>query len=476
MILNPRRWPFVVKVPASVALLMLIASVVVSAQVLSRLSETQARHLEALSGSYLDGVSSSLIPHLLRDDTWEVFDNLERAKALYRSLKVQGTIVTRPNRSIVASTDPARFPTEDMLPSSFGASSPAADAPWPDVVIVRRDLSFQDRPLGTIWAMIDTQHLASERRSVLWTLAGTNAVLTLILAAGGWFVVWRMLKPLRGLNARLEAGTSGKLTPFSSVEIGDPTREFGRLYAGYNAMAQAVAEREALTLKSAEEKRLASLGRLSSVIAHEINNPLGGLINAVDTIKRHGDTPSIRAVSVGLLERGLNGIREVVETTLAVYRPDRNRRDLKASDLDDLRLLVEGAAKRRQVDLEWQSDPGDLSGLPSGAVRQIILNLVLNGIEASPVGSKVIFSARTSDRALLISVGDQGGGMPPELQAALQGQTETTTSVPGIGLSVVRALVAELAGEISILSQRSEGTTVQVVLPRSPSAEIANVA
>ena len=61
--------------------------------------------------------------------------------------------------------------------------------------------------------------------------------------------------------------------------------ETGRLFRGFNRMARAVAEREALVARLADEERLASLGRLASGMAHEINNPLGGLFNAIDTLK-----------------------------------------------------------------------------------------------------------------------------------------------------------------------------------------------
>ena len=94
--------------------------------------------------------------------------------------------------------------------------------------------------------------------------------------------------------------------------------EFGRLFRGYNALVRSMKEREELGKRLAEEKRLGSLGRLASAVAHEINNPLGGLFNALSTLKSHGHLRSVRDVSLGLLERGLVGIRDVVRTTLTI--------------------------------------------------------------------------------------------------------------------------------------------------------------
>ncbi len=82
-------------------------------------------------------------------------------------------------------------------------------------------------------------------------------------------------------------------------------RDHQRPFAAFNRLASAVADREALSARLAEEERLASLGRLASGMAHEINNPLGGLFNAIDTLKRHGGDRSTRNVTLDLVERGI---------------------------------------------------------------------------------------------------------------------------------------------------------------------------
>ncbi len=74
-----REWPITIKVPLLVAALMLAISFVISNTVRSRLAQTQERNLQALSRTYVEGLSTNLLPHMLREDVWEVFDALDRA-------------------------------------------------------------------------------------------------------------------------------------------------------------------------------------------------------------------------------------------------------------------------------------------------------------------------------------------------------------------------------------------------------------
>ena len=128
-------------------------------------------------------------------------------------------------------------------------------------------------------------------------------------------------------------------------------------------------------------------------MAHEINNPLGGILNAIDTLKQHGERPEVRSRTLDLIERGLKGIRDVVRTALVTYRADTDRRDLTGTDLDDLKLLVDAGDPPQGIDVGLaNAADGDLASRAS-IVRQIVLNLLLNACSATPAGGTIAFAA-----------------------------------------------------------------------------------
>jgi signal transduction histidine kinase len=480
--LDPRRWPLAFKAPALVATFMLIVSIVMTNAVLSRLRETQERQLAAMSTIYLNGLASALIPHVLREDIWEVFDIIERGASLEGGFGRASIVVVDNKGETLAASDPRQAPVlsrqSDRDRHFRGDALLTVDSEKARA-FARRPLVYQDRGIGEIYVDYDISHLLRERSDVLRTLIATNTAIALLLAAFGYWVIRRMLGPLGTLSRHLDLSVSGPVQPIPSNEIAGSTREFRRLFIRFNAMADAVNEREAIAKELANEERLASLGRLASGMAHEINNPLGGLFNAIDTLKRHGDKPAVRATSLDLFERGLKGIRDVVRSTLAAYRADRDPRHLTSADLDDLRLLVGPEIARRALTIDWQNLLDGELPVEATAFRQVALNLLLNAIQVSPSGAKVIFASAIEGECLLLEVHDQGPGFSPEARAVLTGESNRPAPIgegTGLGLWVTRRLLQDMGGQAVIASSPLGGALVRVTIPIKTREELRDVA
>jgi signal transduction histidine kinase len=468
---NPLSWPLVLKAPLLVAVLMFAVSAIITNQVLSRLDWTQQRHLQQLTSAYLDGLSAAVTPAVVRDDVWEVFDNLDRSRTQYRSLNVNWTIVTDANGQVMAASDPVRFPTQSSMPSQSSVSPSLGEVAIDidrAVAHFSRDITYQGRTLGVIASEADIAPLLKERADVFWTLIATNLALTAVLATIGFALVWRMTRPVALLTRMFESGSKGSLAKVEGGLVAAQSREFRQLFAGYNALVEAQNEREQLSLQLAEEEKVASLGRLASGMAHEINNPLGGMFNAIESLKKHGDRSHVRSTSIRLVESGLMGIRDLVRSTLATYRVERQLRDLSAADLDDLRLLVKPEAKRRNLELQWRIEFSDDVAVPAVPIRDAALNLLLNACHVSQEGGCVGFRSRLIEDHIVLDVSDSGGGLPDHIKEYLN--RPGAGSVPldrrsGLGLWIVKRLCDEMGARLEVISTDSTGTTLRFSVP-----------
>lgn len=463
-------WPITLKVPLVVMLLMLAIGVAISNTVLSRLTQTQERHLQTLSRAYLDGLSASLQPQILHEDVWEVFDTVQRAHASFAGLHPLNTVVLNAVNRVIAASNPHDFPTgQQISPQTLNGLVDDGTVLLDEARRTARMLNVvttQGQPVGSIYAELDISALLVERREVLWELILTNGAVLVLLMAAGYWAVRRMVEPVRVLGAYLERGTDRGMEIIPDWQLRSATKEFSRLFKRYNAMARAANERLELTERLAEEERLASLGRLASGMAHEINNPLGGLFNALDALKRYGHRDEVRHASIRLLERGLAGIRDAVRATLMTYRKPGEKRVLQFQDLEDLRHLIQPALRQRGLALDWHNDAEGVCALSAALVRDAALNLLLNACAASPEGSTVSFGAQRIGGSLEINVCDKGTGLPQIYRHLLQndGPVSELPKAGGLGLWMVRRLLDELRGRAEV-DATSDGTVIRLIFP-----------
>ena len=472
--------PVTVSVPIVVVLLMVFVSVGASQLVLSRLVSTQERQLRDLASAYLDGLEAALVDPVLRRDSWEVFDTLDRARTVYAAIKPNETIVADAENVILASSEPRAAPIGTTLVAAGPDTSGIVLVEAAHLAILDRVLAVEGRTIGRIHAKVDISPLLAERREVLWFLVASNAALTFCLAVLGWFTVRRMVAPMKVLLEHISTAADGAVAPIAQRLVNRQGPEWARLFRRFNRMAEAVSEREMLLARVADEERLASLGKLASSVAHEINNPLGGILNAVDTIRVHGDDPRVRSSAVDLIDRGLRGMRDVVRSILTSYKEDRDSRDLLHADLDDLLVLMRPEIRRKQIALEWSNKLPPQTPINASAIRQVVLNLLLNACKATPPAGKLSLMAKRTTRALEIEVADAGPGIPSHVAEFLANDDPSASRLAssGLGLWVTKRIVRELGGTVIAGKSPHGGARFRVVVPLNVDAEreVENVA
>ncbi|MFD0981219.1 sensor histidine kinase [Tropicimonas aquimaris] len=447
---------------------MVLFGLVASQQVLSTLGRLQDARLREYARLHLDGLAVALGPFVLHKDVWEVYDTLDRARANASGERILFTVVADERGRVLAATDPLRAPVDSAAAVYSDNSVPVDEvtsSKGTKVVRVAEPLSVQGREVGQIMTELDVTDLVDQRRTATLALLAGNALATLILVVAGYAVVARMLKPVE-LLARHMGESGGAPQPIPEDSIPRSESPLSKLLWNFNEMAGAIDARAEAERRLAERERFVSLGRLSSSLAHEINNPLGGLLNATDTIRTYSERPDVVRKSADLLDRGLRHLSEVSRAILEENRLDRSGQPLSQTDFDDLRLLFEPETQRCRLELGWTVDAGDetLAGFPSAAVRQIALNLLLNAASAAPTGGKVALSVQSRDDGLMLEVIDDGPGLSETARSRLL-SPDPVAPGGGVGLRLVRDLVAGMGGAITY--DRSTGRTeIAVSLPR----------
>lgn len=172
----------------------------------------------------------------------------------------------------------------------------------------------------------------------------------------------------------------------------------------------------------------------------------------------------VRRTSLGLLRRGLHGIRDVVRATLVTYKGGSDPTLLSHRDVEDLRFLVHHQTSSRNLDLDWRNELTGTVRVDGSAIRQAALNLLLNACATSPPNGCVRFHVEVEDGALTITIADQGPGMPVQFSELLN-QAARDMPPPqgstGLGVWTAARLVAQLGGSIRAAS-RTSGTEIVI--------------
>ncbi len=221
-------------------------------------------------------------------------------------------------------------------------------------------------------------------------------------------------------------------------------------------------------------EKMASLGILTSGIAHEVNNPLGGMLNCVKSMRENPADRELVERYLPLLDKGLRQIETIMRQLLNFGRmePLHIRRV-------DVRTLVEECAmllSYKLKDIELTTAIEVLGGymLDAEALKQIIINIGLNAIQAMPTGGRLSISCREEADHLVLIFLDTGMGISEENLPYIFDPFFTTKGVgggTGLGLAVTYSLVQRMNGRISIDSKAGHGTTFTIAIPVGSNAQ-----
>lgn len=388
---------------------------------------------------------------------------------------------------------------------AMGAAAPIGRPgmePWGGAWFVKRPVTLRQSPVSSVLPLF------------LLTLLGvTLLVLTLLRRM--------VLEPIGALSGAAARLASGDLS--ARIDLpGERTDELGALAEGFNAMAfrvqrqradlEEAVERATGRARSAEaaamtQRRLAATGELAAGIAHELNNPLGGLLNAVEALRREDLPVERRERYLDLVQGGLERMGETVGRLLRLSPRSARIEDVDVvRPLSDAMGLVAHRAEAMGVTIRVSLSGGD--GLPVAGLRaagegaglpmvrgssndlgQAFLNLAVNALDAiesaredgtaRPGGGAVdvavgTFTDPDLGPALRVVFEDDGPGMGAEVAARAADPFFTTKGQgkgSGLGLAIVHNVVAAHGGSVLLDGRPGRGLRVEIILPAAASEE-----
>lgn len=215
--------------------------------------------------------------------------------------------------------------------------------------------------------------------------------------------------------------------------------------------------------------RLSALGELSAGLAHEIRNPLGSIEGALQILRRE-DLPSETKTEFSTLaQKEIDRLKGLVLDFLEFARPQQPHQE--PADINELLKAVQRlsseSAKMAGVSIRLKSaDDLPLASLDPEQMKQVLLNLVLNAIQAMPQGGEVLLSALKRDDVIVVEVRDQGVGVDPShLERIFDPFFTTRAKGTGLGLSIAYRIVSQHGGHIAAVPNPDRGMTFTVTLP-----------
>src|SRR5437868_10022019 len=333
---------------------------------------------------------------------------------------------------------------------------------------------------GLLLFLMATVSLRDPERHQVLIVAGTGAVAicAAVMIALAYFIQRPMVE-LQEKIARLGDGDLDVSVKFAkrNDEIGDLGRNFNHMV---RQLRESRAEIERLhRTQMSRAEHLATLGELATGLAHEIRNPLAGIAGVIEIIGRDLPPTSPARSVLKDVRQEIARINRIVTDLLQTARPHPPK--VRKSDLnttvEHAVMLGRQQALSKATEITLRKDPS----LPelehdSDQIHQVLLNLLLNSLQAIDVNGKIAVTVELQGKNAVIEVVDNGRGIAPDhLPNIFRPFYTTKGDGTGLGLSLARRIIEDHHGRIDVTSTVGTGTTFAVVLPLQRTATPAPV-
>lgn len=291
-----------------------------------------------------------------------------------------------------------------------------------------------------------------------------------------------IISPLTQLTLLMEKVGKGEFTGKIKVKVKD---EIGRVATVFNKMINDLKDRDSEIEKAkgrlVQSEKMSAFGQMSAGIAHEVKNPLAGILGYAQMSKKKLSPDSEVLPYLDIIEKETVRCKEIVENLMRFARQEKAimaRMDINKTVKDSIRLVEHQMSISGIKVVQIYADDGIpiwLTGNPN-QIQQVMMNLMLNAQQAMDNKGTLTITTHyeAESKRVLILVSDTGAGMPEDVKNRIFEPFFTTKGVgkgTGLGLSVTIGIINDHGGIIEVESELGKGTTFQIILPCEQTGE-----
>lgn len=343
---------------------------------------------------------------------------------------------------------------------------------------------YPNRLIGwVITTQIDEKIISApfaNNRIAIWLFAATALLVTLIMTG---FAVRKISMPICNLASQLKSFADGKYEQRANTK--QSMAEIEVLSSSFNYMADTLvktqSERDKAQNMVLQDNKLASIGQMAAGIGHEINNPLNNILSFSTLISRtiSKNAADIETNTLTKLQQDIDALRsetlrasEIIKGILNFARqmpPQLETFSIKHW-LEKSISLVQQTAKSKHIQINLNYTGDDILEGDQAQLQQVIINLLLNSIQASNNNAAINIEVECDKKRLKVSIQDQGCGINEELLSNIYDpffSTKEEGDGTGLGLSISLGIIESHQGSLVIVNNAEDmkGTTATLVLP-----------
>ena len=330
--------------------------------------------------------------------------------------------------------------------------------------------SEQGRLIGRIEVLFSRDSIISALNRMRWWIFISATIAAFIGGIAALYFSRTLILPVQRLAQATYSIARGNWEERLSIS---GTDELGQLTESFNLMAQSlISKRDELedTYRAlALRDRMAEIGKFSTIIAHELKNPLGIIKGAVDILAKTSTEPQLRSTMTGYIQDEVRRLNKIIEDFLAFARPAPPQKALcdvndVVRKLADHFTVPDKAHKnvRLQVELGAQTQ----AEIDDDQIYQVLLNLVNNALQAMENDGVITIRTDCHEGLVTLQVQDSGPGIPPDMrQKVFEPFFTSKAQGTGLGLAIVKKFIESHQGGISIVEAPGGGAIFKIYLP-----------